>query len=89
MRLFTFTAACLAGIAGFATLRSRPAVAIDEHAGHSGHAMATTGVALALQDMSIPASNVTAAERLAKSPRHGEWVSIKVGATDSLTAWVV
>ena len=37
----------------------------------------------------IPASSGTAAERLAKSPRHAEWVAIRVGATDSVMAWVV
>ncbi len=89
MRTPIITTVCLAGVAAFATLRSRPAVAIDEHAGHSGHARPKTGVDLSSQDMSIPASNATAADRLAKSPRHGEWASIKVGATDSLTAWVV
>ena len=89
MRFSIITTACLAGMAAFASLRSRPAVAIDEHAGHAEHAAATTGISLSRQDVSIPASNATAAERLAKSPRHGEWVSIKVGPTDSLTAWVV
>ena len=39
----------------------------------------------------IPASNQTAAARLAASPRHGEWVRIALepGSADSLMAWVV
>jgi carboxymethylenebutenolidase len=41
------------------------------------------------QDTTIAASAATAAERLVKSPRHGEWVAIKVGASDSVMAWVV
>ncbi len=41
------------------------------------------------QSPTIPASAGTAAERIAKSPRHGEWVAIKVNATDSAMAWVV
>ena len=41
------------------------------------------------QGPAIPASAQTAAERLEKSPRHGEWVAIKVNATDSAMAWVV
>jgi carboxymethylenebutenolidase len=41
------------------------------------------------QGAGLPASNTTAAERLAKSPRHGEWVSVKAGPSDSVTAWVV
>lgn len=37
----------------------------------------------------IPASGQKAVERLNTSPRHGEWVAIKVNATDSVMAWVV
>lgn len=37
----------------------------------------------------IPASGQRAVERLNGSPRHGEWVAIKVNATDSVMAWVV
>jgi carboxymethylenebutenolidase len=37
----------------------------------------------------IPASAGTAAQRLADSPRRAEWVAIKVGASDSVMAWVV
>jgi carboxymethylenebutenolidase len=41
------------------------------------------------EDTTIPASGATAADRLSKSPRHGDWVAIKVGTTDSVMAWVV
>jgi len=39
----------------------------------------------------LPASNRAAPERLAASPRHGEWVKIalQAGSADSLMAWVV
>ena len=39
----------------------------------------------------LPASNSTAAARLAASPRHGEWVKIawEPGSKDSLMAWIV
>ncbi|MEP7345337.1 MAG: dienelactone hydrolase family protein, partial [Gemmatimonadaceae bacterium] len=39
----------------------------------------------------LPASNMTAAARLAASPRHGEWVKIawEPGSADSLMAWIV
>jgi carboxymethylenebutenolidase len=39
----------------------------------------------------LPASNRGAPERLAASPRHGEWVKIALasGSADSLMAWVV
>jgi carboxymethylenebutenolidase len=42
----------------------------------------------AQQAAALPASAATAAERLAKSPRHGEWVAVKSGA-DSVMSWVV
>jgi len=39
----------------------------------------------------LPASNATAAARLAASPRHGEWVKVawEPGSSDSLMAWIV
>ena len=40
------------------------------------------------QDPTLPASGATAALRLAGSPRHAEWVTVKVGG-DSVMAWVV
>jgi carboxymethylenebutenolidase len=63
-------------------------VPADEHAGHDMGTTATSTAALQ-QTTGIPASGGTAADRLAKSPRHGEWVAIKVGATDSVMSWVV
>jgi carboxymethylenebutenolidase len=36
-----------------------------------------------------PASAATAQERLAASPRHGEWVTVKTSATDSVRAYLV
>ena len=41
------------------------------------------------QEPALPADASTARERLQKSPRHGEWAVIPVGAGDSLRAWVV
>jgi carboxymethylenebutenolidase len=64
----------------------KPASAVDEHAGHD---MSAAPAAASRQAPSIPGSASTAAERIAKSPRHAEWVAIKVGATDSVMAWVV
>lgn len=61
----------------------------DEHASHGDH-VAAGGVTIDPQQAAvIPASGATAAQRIAASPRHGEWVAIKVGATDSVMAWVV
>lgn len=88
--------------AGFAAGRVNPATAadatvgtavgtavVDEHAGHDMAAMDAAAMPGFRQDAAIPASSTTAAERVAKSPRHAEWVTIKVGASDSVMAWVV
>ena len=89
MRIMLIAAALVvaSGI-GFAAGRVKPAVAADEHAHHTE---ATPPGALQQQQSAtgIPASGGTAADRLAKSPRHAEWVAIKLGATDSVMAWVV
>lgn len=37
----------------------------------------------------LPPDAATAPARLAASPRHGEWVMIRTGPTDSVRAWVV
>ena len=59
----------------------------DEHADHAMTAGASkTG---GTQVLSIPAGASTVAERLSKSPRHGEYVMIRTGPTDSVRAWVV
>lgn len=73
---------------GFAVGRVRPAQAVDEHAGHDISAMASTALT-GQQTGGIPASAGGAAERIAKSPRHAEWVAIKYGDKDSVMAWVV
>lgn len=94
MRIAVAATACVATLAvGFAAGHHRSAVAIaavtttDEHAGHDMTAM--TSMAGYQQSAAIPASATTAVERIATSPRHGEWVAIKVNATDSVMAWVV
>jgi carboxymethylenebutenolidase len=83
------TAVAAAVGVGFVAGRAKPAQAIaDEHAGHDMSAM-TVNAAAVPQSPNIPASGAGAKERLEKSPRHGEWVVIKVNATDSVSAWVV
>jgi carboxymethylenebutenolidase len=37
----------------------------------------------------LPAGAAEARQRLANSPRHGEWVMVRTGAADSVRAWVV
>src|SRR5262245_19817324 len=84
-----FTAAVVALGTGYVAGRVRPAVALDEHTGHEMGVSVAAATSTHQQGTQIPASGATAAERLSKSPRHGEWVAIKVGATDSVMAWVV
>ncbi len=79
--------AVTAGI-GYGIGRERPAPS-DEHAGHDMSMMDVATDGDFQQAGGIPAGGTTAAERLNGSPRHGEWVAIKVGATDSVMAWVV
>ncbi|MEO8623160.1 MAG: dienelactone hydrolase family protein, partial [bacterium] len=73
---------------GFAAGKVRPATAQDEHTGHDMTGVSASRTSVPDVD-TIPASGGTAAERIAKSPRHAEWVAIKLGATDSVMAWVV
>ena len=70
----------------------------DEHAAHmravdlaAPAAGITTFGARQQGTPGIPASNLTAAARLAASPRHGEWVkfALEPGSTDTVMAWVV
>ena len=90
MRNIVVATVCTAAIGlGFAAgrVKSAEAVAPNEHADHDMSAMPS--MPGFQQSATIPASATTAAERIAKSPRHGEWVAIKVNATDSVMAWVV
>ncbi len=71
---------------GFVAGRAQPAAA-GEHADHE--LSATAPMEGFQQRANLPAGATTAAARLAASPRHAEWVAIKVNATDSVMAWVV
>jgi carboxymethylenebutenolidase len=63
----------------------------DTHAGHDAAATPRSSLATgaAVSDASLPAGATTVAERLSKSPRHGEYAMIKTGPSDSVRAWVV
>jgi carboxymethylenebutenolidase len=66
---------------------SRHSAEVDTHA---VHATPATSISTATVDVaSIPASATTVADRLARSPRHGEYVTIRTGPADSVRAWVV
>jgi carboxymethylenebutenolidase len=82
------------GAAGALTLAAACAhrsSSTDEHAGHTMTASTTSTVTTAttVQPMSLPADASGAAARLASSTRHGEWVTVRNGASDSVRAWVV
>ncbi len=66
---------------------SRRASEADIHADHANTAAGSASGGLDVA--TIPAGASTVAERLAKSPRHGEFVMIRTGPSDSVRAWVV
>jgi carboxymethylenebutenolidase len=71
---------------------ARQAGNADDHSGHDSSpatAMASSASHDSVQQAAgLPPSGADAQSRLAKSPRHGEWVMVKVGS-DSVRAWVV
>jgi carboxymethylenebutenolidase len=67
---------------------------MDEHMAHmSAGDLALPAVAASNQqgDITLPASSMHSAARLASSPRHGEWVKVawEPGSRDSLMAYIV
>jgi carboxymethylenebutenolidase len=82
----------LAGAALVAAACARSPRAVDEH-DHGSPAPASTTtrstVTTTTTTTAAPPGAADAAQRLASSPRHGEWAMIKVGGSDSVRAWVV
>lgn len=60
----------------------------NTHADHVSAAAPAPARAV-VSDSSLPAGAMDVAQRLAHSPRHGEYVMISTGAGDSVRAWVV
>lgn len=58
-------------------------------AGHDHPDPGPVAAATAPTPAGLPASAATVADRLQRSPRHGEWVMIRTDAGDSVRAWVV
>ena len=79
-------AACFLA-AGLAIGCSRQPPEADVHAAHESSSVGSTGSTADVA--TIPAGATTVAERLAKSPRHGEYVMVRTGPSDSVRAWVV
>ena len=67
---------------------SRRASEADVHADHATTVASAAGGS-GSDVASIPAGASSVAERLAKSPRHGEFMMIRTGPSDSVRAWVV
>ena len=75
-------------LAGTACTTTKMVPAADSHTDHA--VPASTGAAVSAQtDARLPADAAGAPARLAASPRHGEYVTIRTGGGDSLRAWVV
>jgi len=61
----------------------------DVHAEHVMTPPARPMTVAAASGTGVPAGALDVAARLARSPRHGEWVMIRTGPSDSVKAWVV
>ena len=61
----------------------------DAHGVHTMSPPVSRTTGSAQSDASLPAGAIDVAPRLARSSRHGEWVMIRTGPSDSVTAWVV
>jgi carboxymethylenebutenolidase len=68
---------------------SRQRAESDVHAGHDVMSSSGPGAMAMASDLSLPAGSADVAARIAKSPRHGEYVMIRTGPSDSVRAWVV
>jgi len=79
----------LAFIAVSATACARNSAESDVHAEHAATPQASTTATATASDAALPAGALDVAARLARSPRHGEWVMISTGPSDSVKAWVV
>ena len=86
------TLTTLAGAALLAACARSPR-AVDEHDhGSAAPASTTTRASVTTTTTTttaVPPSATDAGQRLAQSTRHGEWAMVRVGANDSVRAWVV
>jgi carboxymethylenebutenolidase len=77
----------LAGAAAAAAISATPAFTQDEHGGHD--VRAPQAPAPGLRNPGLPPDNEAVKAQLAASPRHGEWVDIKMPAGPALNSFVV
>lgn len=94
----TRTVCALAVLVSACSIQRGQPSAKDDHIAHMSaadmappRAMSGGDVSLSQGTPGLPASNSTAAARLAASPRHAEWIKIawEPGSKDSLMAWIV
>ena len=76
-------------LASLACTSNKMVPAADSHSGTDHAAPTASTVAAAPQMPGLPPDAAGALSRLGKSPRHGEWVTIRTGGGDSLRTWVV
>jgi carboxymethylenebutenolidase len=81
------SALCAASVLAIGCTRTSQKV--DIHADHVSATTVPTSSIMAPSDASLPAGANDVAARLARSPRHGEYVMIRTGPSDSVRAWVV
>jgi len=75
--------------AAIAALLGSPAFAQDDHSSHLMQSTQPTQNAAAMRDPNLPPDNDAAKEQLAKSPRHGEWVDVKLASGAPINSFVV
>ena len=72
-----------------AALAAAPALAQDDHAGHAMEHGAASQSSAANSNPNLPPDNDGAKDRLATSPRHGEWVDVKMPGGPAINSFVV
>lgn len=61
----------------------------DAHGVHTMSPPVSRTTGSVQSEANLPAGALDVAPRLARSPRHGEWVMIRTGPSDSVNSWVV
>jgi carboxymethylenebutenolidase len=88
IQLKTIRRGLILSLTGTACTTTKMVPVADSHTDHATPASSATVVS-APNDPRLPADAAGAPARLAASPRHGEYVTIRTGGGDSLRAWVV
>lgn len=91
MRCHPIVLLCAGVLIGTVSLAScTQRTAESDHAGRGASAGAAATVSSpSTGNPAIPAGSGDVTTRLAKSPRHGEYATIRTGSTDSIRAWIV